>query len=124
MKRFTDAFLLIGPSVIILSLFSFNEYIISLLSYVITIICISICKCSKKHESLFLFVFIPVITIPANLRIINSVSEFIENLFQDNSYLIFLFIPVLYGVLLSCEELIMGIIGRVIWHQKQYSFYE
>jgi hypothetical protein len=112
--------LLAGLIPVILSIiFAINQSWIWLLLCVISLyLVVGILPLFKKQESLYMFIFIAIAGFPINARI--SYWLVSEDFIGSN----FLVGDILWVILLCCmffsvEEILLGVIARIIWH-KQY----
>ena len=74
----------------------------------------------KKRENMWMFLLVAFTSIPTNIYVIYltlSLESF-ENYF---SFMMVLWGILLYCILLSIEEIVFGLITRIIW-RKQYKF--
>lgn len=73
----------------------------------------------KGRESVWMFLFVAISSIPINAYILFFMNEQ-GYLFDDSFFILGIFRTILYGsVLFSMEEIVMGVITRLIW-KKQY----
>lgn len=71
----------------------------------------------RKRENLYMFTFCALTMIPINILMIQAVSPF---LFSDESALrVTMWSVILFFVFLSVEEIILGVLTRLIW-PRQY----
>lgn len=73
----------------------------------------------KGRESVWMFLFVAISSIPINAYILIFMNEQ-GYLFDDSFFILGIFRTILYGsVLFSMEEIVIGVITRLIW-KKQY----
>ncbi len=73
----------------------------------------------KGRESVWMFLFVGISSIPINAYILIFMNEQ-GYLFDDSFFILGIFRTILYGsVLFSMEEIVMGVITRLFW-KKQY----
>ena len=82
-------------------------------------LCISLCSVCRKHESLLLFVLFGIATIPTNLQISLIATEYFSYLWGDAVVFKVVYFPLVYSILLSVEEILLGIVGRVLWKKQE-----
>ena len=73
---------------------------------------------SRKYENMWMFVLVVYASIPVNVTLINLISDLC---FEETPiYLVILFrYAGLFLMILSMEELILGIVTRVIWKEQR-----
>ena len=77
------------------------------------------CGACRRRESLWIFIITAFVTIPVNIGIIKAIMAFVE-LHRGAGRLTKLAVCLfMYMVLFSAEEIVFGVIGRMIW-KKQY----
>ncbi len=123
MKHLNSTTLAIGPLMTALVFFPVNRVILSILSIAIVFLCISKCNACYRRENLFLFVLTPIVTIPMNAHVMGYICSDMNFFWGKILFLKFLILPLAYFMILSVEEIVIGIMGRVIWHHKQYEFW-
>lgn len=90
--------------------------LISLLP-VVLIVSIALNPYSRKYENIWMFVLVAIASIPVNVMFIKNLSE----LFFDEVLIFPLILfrsAALYVMFLSLEELLLGIVARVIWKEQ------
>lgn len=90
--------------------------LISLLP-VVLIVSIALNPYSRKYENIWMFVLVAIASIPVNVMFIKYLSE----LFFDEVLIFPLILfrsAALYVMFLSLEELLLGIVARVIWKEQ------
>jgi len=97
----------------------FNRSIALLLLFILAhFVILKVVTCFKKHESLWMFVLVAVTSIPINIYVLIQLHR-LDMLF-DSFFILGIFRCVLYYcILFSIEEIVMGVITRLIW-KKQY----
>jgi hypothetical protein len=73
----------------------------------------------KRRESLWMFLLVALSTIPLNLHLLAEYGDLVGVSRNSGIIALSLLSIIWYDVLLSVEEIIMGIITRLIW-KKQY----
>lgn len=96
--------------------------VVSFILVVLSFIYINNRKNLKRSESIVLFVFTLFTTIPLNATVCFCL---IPELFIFKGVfgiiVIVMSIPLMYATLVSAEEIVVGLIGRLIWpHQKRF----
>ena len=95
-----------------------NTLLTTLISLVGAFLGISLCSACRRHENLWLFILVGIVTIPANIDIsIYSCDYFAYDHGEIPAFKI-LFLPLLYAGILCLEEIMLGIIGRLIWRNQ------
>lgn len=101
-----------------------NRLLMTLISIVGAFLGISLCSACRRHENLWLFTLVGIVTIPANI----DISIYLYNYFAyDHGEILafkILFFPLLYSGILCLEEIMLGIIGRLIWRNQCPAFDE
>jgi len=97
----------LGKSVLIFALFVLAHFII-----------MGIVPGFRKRENVWMFILVAVTSIPINIFILLQLNQ-IDMLFNSLFILGVLRCVLYYSVLFSIEEIIMGIITRLLW-KKQY----
>ena len=93
--------------------------IMGIVSFIMIFLITGCCRVCRKRESLWIFVLSAVILIPFNLHIIGSVISFFEEYRYIRWFVKLALYPLLYMVVFCIEEILCGIIGRLIW-KRQY----
>lgn len=99
-----------------------NRYLLTVLSILAIFFVISVCRSCKNHESIWLFVFVGAALIPTNIRLSLHASEYFGYLWSDAAIMKFIYIPLAFSILLCIEEIILGVIGRIIWKEQAPAF--
>ena len=86
------------------------------------LIAVALTPWAKKRENTWMFLLVAVSGIPVNIVLIRWIFEL--SIFESHFFLLTLFRGVaLYIMLLSAEELILGVVTRMIWkNQYKISF--
>lgn len=86
------------------------------------LIAVALTPWAKKRENTWMFLLVAVSGIPVNVVLIRWLFEL--SIFESHFFLLTLFRGVaLYIMLLSAEELILGVVTRMIWkNQYKISF--
>lgn len=101
-----------------------NRLLMTLISLAGTFLGISLCSACRRHENLWLFILVGIVTVPANIDIsIYSYDYFAYDYGEIPAFKI-LFFPLLYSGILCLEEIMLGIIGRLIWRNQCPAFDE
>jgi len=95
-----------------------HSVILFALLVVIHFIILRIVPAFKGRENLWMFIFVAISSIPLNIYILTLVNEW-ELLFGTIFVLGILRCILYYAILFSVEEIIMGVITRLIW-RRQY----
>ena len=116
MRNKTNLILL---SPVVVSGFSWlmNQYWLMIISIIGIYFCIGITDASK-HASIWLFVLAGVATIPINIELSLKVSDFFSLMWGDSFFMKMIYIPVVFSIIFSMEQIIFGIIGRFIWRKQ------
>lgn len=72
----------------------------------------------KGYESVWMFIFVSISSIPLNVYILSLINEW-GFLFDTILFLGILRTVLYYAVLFSIEQIIMGVVTRIVW-KKQY----
>lgn len=124
MKReMKEKVMILSPIMAISFSWCMNRFLLAVISLVTIFLCISICDICKKHESLWLFVLSGIATIPVNIQISLIASKYFSRIWGDAFIFNFIYFPLAYSMLLSIEEILLGIVGRMIW-KNQDSIWE
>ena len=103
--------LLIAVSIMAAAVHSFLGY--GLMAATLLIF-VRIIPCSRKHENIWMFFLVTVCTIPMNITLIHRYTQIFEM-----AWIWRLLIQlIVYLILFSAEELIMGVITRSLWTQQ------
>ena len=105
---------------IITTLFSWfcNTLLTTLISLVGAFLGISLCSACRRHENLWLFILVGIVTIPANIDISIYSCDYFAYDHGEIPVFKILFFPLLYAGILCLEEIMLGIIGRLIWRNQ------
>ncbi|MCR5249207.1 MAG: hypothetical protein K6E50_01225 [Lachnospiraceae bacterium] len=123
-KKLTDKLVLICPVVALLLSTCMKNLPLILLSLAALYAGISISSLSRKQEGLWLFVLTGIATIPVNILLSLRVCEVSEYMWSELLLSKLLFFPLSYAVLLSFEEITLGLLGRIIWRDRDPSWKE
>lgn len=100
-----------------------NRLLMTLISSVGAFLGISLCSACRRHENLWLFILVGIVTIPVNIDISIYSSDYFAYDHGEIPALKILLIPLLYSGFFCLEEIMLGIIGRLIW-KNQYPVVE
>lgn len=117
-KEMKEKMMILSPIMAIGFSWCMNRFLPAVISLVSIFLCISVCSVCRKHESLWLFVLSGIATIPANIQISFIVSEYFSYLWGDAFVFKLIYFPLAYSILLSVEEILLGIVGRMIWKKQ------
>ena len=122
MKRMRHGKMLLGVPVLISGLsICIDKYFCVFISILMLFLCVSMSKVCAGHESIYCFVFIALLSIPINVEMTIWSWSVIRYIFTDTLILKLLYIPMFYIIILSFEEIVLGVIGRMIWrHQNDF----
>ena len=119
MKRMRHGKIMLGVPVLISGLsICIDKYFCVIISILVLFLCISMSKICTGYESLYCFVFIAFLSIPVNLELTIWSWSVIRYFFADTLLLKLLYIPMFYIIILSLEEIVIGVIGRIIWRNQ------
>ncbi len=93
--------------------------IAGVISVILIYLFVGICKICRKRESLWVFILVALIMIPFNIYMIRSILSYVGNYTDIRWFVKLAICPLLYIVIFCIEEIILGIIGRLIW-KRQY----
>ncbi len=93
--------------------------IAGIISVILIYLFVGFCKICRKRESLWIFLLVAVIMIPFNICMIRAVLSYIGEYREIRWFVKLGVCPLLYIVMFCIEEIICGIIGRLIW-KRQY----
>ena len=99
-----------------------NRFLLTVILLIAIYLYIGICRSCRRHESLWLFVLAGIATIPVNIEISVHACEYFSYLLGDAFIFRVMCFPLAYAILLSMEEIVLGMIGRMIW-KNQDSFW-
>lgn len=92
-----------------------DHFLLAVISLIAIYFCISICSLCRKHENLWLFVLTGIAIIPANIEISMIACGYFFCPWGDAFVFKLCIFPLAYSILFSIEEILLGIIGRLIW---------
>lgn len=95
-----------------------HSVILFVLLVIIHFVILRIVPAFKGRENLWMFIFVAISSVPLNIYILTFVNEW-ELLFGTIFVLGILKCILYYVILFSVEEIIFGVITRLIW-RKQY----
>ena len=95
-----------------------NRLLMTLISIVGAFLGISLCSACRRHENLWLFILVGIVTIPANIDISIYSSDYFAYDHGEIPVFKILFFPLLYSGFFCLEEIMLGIIGRLIWRNQ------
>lgn len=95
-----------------------NTLLMTLISLVGAFLEISLCSACRRHENLWLFILVGIVTIPANIDISIYLCDYFAYDHGEIPVFKILFFPLLYAGILCLEEIMLGIIGRLIWRNQ------
>ena len=124
MKRIKYGKMLMGVPLVISGLsICFDKYFCVFMSILMLFLCVSMSNICVGHESLYCFVFFALLSIPVNVEITKRACSALCYVLIDTLMLRVLYIPMIYIAILSLEEIVIGVIGRIIW-RHQNGFFE
>ncbi len=100
-----------------------NTYFLILVSLLIMLISLSISKKVKRHELSFLFPLSFISYLPLNLKFSTILAELVDYSYGFTIRRLFYFALFLL-VLISVEELVLGVLGVAIWGKQEAIFYK
>jgi len=74
----------------------------------------------KGQESIWVFFLGFVATTPFNLKTSKNIMDYL--FFDSNIFLKVIYLAILFLCMLAVEEIILGIISRVLWKKQKESF--
>lgn len=117
-----EKMMIMSPVVVTGFSWCMNHYLLMVLSIFAIFFAISVCRSCKNHESLWLFVLAGAALIPANIRLSLYACDYFGYLWSDASIMKFIYIPLAFSMLLCIEEIILGVIGRIVWKEQEPAF--
>ncbi len=121
-KMLHEKLLMVLPLIISgLSIF-LDKYICVSVSVVALFLCLALCEECRGHESLYCFVMLAIISIPVNIEMARLACPFMSHILIDTLLLRVFYIPMMYIAILTLEEIVIGVIGRVIWRHQDGFF--
>ena len=118
-KEMKEKMMILSPIMAIAFSWCMNRFLLAVISIVAVFLCIGVCRVCRNHESLWLFVLSGIATIPANIQISLIATEYFSYLWGDALVFKVVYFPLAYSILLSIEEILLGIVGRVIWKKQE-----
>lgn len=84
---------------------------------VLLFISVALLPCARKHENIWMFLLVLASSIPVNIVLIRRIIEFIGS---GSNFFIYSILrsTELYIMLLSLEEVVLGLITRLIWRRQ------
>lgn len=120
MNRLKNKILIVSPILATGFSWSMNRYVLTIISILTIFFCIGACDVCRKRENLWLFVLVGISVVPVNLVMSMYVSDYLGYLWNGSFIMKIIYFSLIYAVLFCLEEIILGIIGRIIW-KNQYS---
>lgn len=118
-KEMKEKMMILSPIMAIAFSWCMNRFLLAVISLITVFLCISVCSVCRKHESLWLFVLSGIATIPANIQLSLIATEYFSYLWGDAVVFKLVYFPLAYSILLSVEEILLGIVGRVLWKRQE-----
>lgn len=120
--RLKDKIVLIIPPMSAIFSWYMNLYLLTVLSILAIFFAIGISKSCKNHESIWLFILVGASLIPTNIWFSLCISNYIVCLCGFFTIMKFFYIPLIFSILFCVEEIIFGVIGRIIWKEQKPAF--
>ena len=96
-----------------------RSFLLLILIPVLYLALIRITPSFRGHESLWMFILVAVSSIPPNLSVLLWMFEHMDFMF-DTFFILMVFRAAIgYTVLFSIEEVVMGLITRLIWKKQR-----
>lgn len=108
----------LSPMIFVIFSMFIDRFLLTVILLIAIYLYISICNLCRKHESLWLFVLVGIVTVPVNIEISIIICKYFSYFFGKAFVLNLIYFPLAYSVLLSFEEIFLGIIGRIIWKNQ------
>lgn len=117
-KRNFQVLLFLVP--FLLSLFSlrWDSILMGVISLIMAFCIIGVLPLCRMRQSIWLFVVSAFITTPINLLLIQKMGIWIILLGAFNHFTYYLCVIELLLLLLSIEEILFGLLGRLIWRNQ------
>lgn len=97
-----------------------NQSLLLLILFpVLHFVVIRITPAFRHHESLWMFILVAVSSIPLNISILLWMIEHMDFLFDTFFVLVVFRAALCYTVLFSIEEVVMGLITRLLWKKQR-----
>ena len=112
--NFRRVLLLIVPVLASWLLWGLGCYFLYIISYILMFICIGFCRYCRRHESIWLFILVGLSSIPVIIKVCLLVCGYLAT----NVFLFLLLFLLTYAITLSLLEIIIGVIGRLIWKDQ------
>ena len=80
---------------------------------------IGICEYCDKHENVWIFVNVGIASIPVNFECSLFACRMLSDIWNSSLLLNILLFILIYDICLSAEEIVLGIIGRIIWREQR-----
>ena len=118
-NNYTRILLLIIPVLISWLLWHLGLYLLYFASYALVYVFIGFCRHCRKHESIWLFILAGLSSIPMNVEISLFASTGLSNILEFNIICVLILFIFLFAAVFSLLEIIIGVIGRVIWRDQK-----
>lgn len=89
--------------------------IISVIGIVIMFVLISKLSVCQGYQNLWLFVLVVLVTIPVNIHWVKCMLILCEVVFELGLLARVCIAPIAYCCILGVEEILLGIVGRLVW---------
>ena len=75
---------------------------------------------ARGRENCVMFALLAVSSVPADLYLVYSAlnSELVWEFSEGKTFVLILMAPILYAVLFSVEQIVMGVVVRLIWPRQ------
>ncbi len=101
-----------------------NKYVLTGVTILAIYLFIGLIDTCRRYENLWLFVLVGIATVPMNLMLTMVVCDDLCVTWNRELLAKIVFFPIVYGALFSMEEIVLGIIGRVIWKEQENLFFD
>ena len=113
----------IGLLAIALLTYFLDNNFMYLVNIVSVFLFVGVCSYCRKNESIWLFVLVGVFLIPMNIRLCMHSYKWLEMVLMYGKIGRVVFRCMIYVCLFCMEEILFGIIGRIIWRRQSKYVY-
>ena len=93
-----------------------SSILLAAICFIVHFVLLKTVPAFKKRENLWMFIIVTFSTIPINIYAINLCADFFADSYK---FMAIIRVSVIYVVLFSIQQLVMGILTRIIW-KRQY----
>lgn len=116
-KRMKTNLILFSPVVVAGFSWIIHQYWLTTIAIIAIYLSIGLTNASK-HANVWLFVLTGIASIPMNIELSLHASHYFSLLWGDAFVMKFLYVPLAFVIIYCIEQIIVGVVGRMIWREQ------